>query len=579
MATRNVEIFRQREEMVPRCLTVRLPGVPLLGEFFAFGSGWIAAQMVKIMEMAIANPIPVVSFAKAALGIAPARSVITKVSQPRIFDLLAKNVPAGTFEVKIPGVFDIIKIGIAPVLTPAVFTAQVRLDSANSGIEAIVDTFDSFDEFKKAEAEALAAGFQRDNQLDRLLLERDRAATQMKFARLDAEREERKLQIEQIDKSPTPESSRQKAAMLTSVDNVQDDIATLAAVMHIIQFLVGRRIPGIGQAALFADMLSLAQAGARVKPRNFRVAGKGKGAIKKEMKRVSNGKFGTQANRIETANRAGKLGIGMSDIVQGLQSLEQHSGYGLRLGPLFGAITDLYYGFLRGADITFSGPAWDPFNFSRIGCTRSPGLEDVATGASSVCHFAALRIWDYGSRLLECPDCLTDTSRRRVLWGLAYAMECLYPWLIGQDWESDLANFKDEPVVGVFPRDSRSEDVWDVFAPKGDWRSTHLTGDPDRVISREEWVQGGFSKLGDLLLENINLVKDSDERELLETALVGSTWSLLAGLNPAGVITETVLSSSTLEDLAAMDGDPGASQRLESLLSVSGVIAKSPEPS
>lgn len=553
----NVEIFRQREEMVPRCLTVRLPGVPLVGEFFAFGSGWIAGQMVDMMEKAIANPLPIVTFAKAALGIGVGKKVIDKVVPERIFDLLGKELPPGTFEVSIPGLFDIVKIGITPELTERAFSLQLQLENVNSGLG---------DPERKPFFE----------QLER---QRTRLLQQLAFERVDQERAERLAQIEQIEKSPAPESSRQRAAILTGVDNVQDDVATLAASMHLIQFLTGRAIPGIGQLALIADMIALSQAGLRVKPRNFRIAGKGKGAIKKEIKRVGEGKFGTQQNRIEQANRAGRLGIGMSDIIQGLQSLEQHTGYGLRLGPIFGALTDLYYGFLRGATVVFSGPAWDPFNMSRIGCTRSPGLEDIATGASSVCHFAALRIWDYGSRLLECPDCLTDLSRKRVLWGLAYAMECLYPWLMGQDWERDIENFMGEPVVGLFPRDLRSEEVWNTFAPADEWKSTHLTGDPDRNITPQEWVQQGSVRLGDLLLENINLVKDPGEREILETALVGSSWSLLAGLNPAGLIVEREFSPSIVEDLAAADGEPGASGRLESLLTASLPLEKGLKPS
>ena len=550
-------IITRREFLVPRCLTIRLPGVPLVGEFFAFGSAWIASQMVDIMETAIETRLSPIKIAKKALGIGQGEKAIDKGVPPRIFDLLGKGAPPGGFEVNIPGLFDIVKLGILAERTPEIDRLEIQVELFNRAIE--VSTKPEQQRLFIEQRDALT------RQLGRLVQVQE-----------EAEREEL---IEQIRLSPAPESSRQRAAILTSMDNVQDDVATLAASLHLIQFLVGRAFPVVGQIALVADVMALVQGGLRVKPRNFRIAGKGKGAVKKEIQRVGEGKYGTQANRIEQANRGGKLGIGMSDLIQGLQSLEQHTGYGLRLGPIFGAITDLYYGFLRGATVVFSGPLEDPFNLSRKGCTRSPGLSDIAANAEMQCHLSALRIWDYGSRLLECPDCLTDLSRKRVLWGLAYAMECLYPWLIGQDWERDIENFMGEPVMGVFPRDSRSEDVWDVFAPKGEWISTHLTGDPDRNITPQEWVQQGSVALGDRLLENINLIKDPTERQILENVLVGSSWSLLAGLNPLGRIVESELSPSILEDLAAMDGDPGASQRLEALIEANSPIENGLKPS
>lgn len=539
-----VPLIVQREETRPRCLTVRLPGIPVVGEFLASVSGWIAGQMVDIMENAASNPIPIIGFGKALVRITKQIAGLPKPSAPRIDDFAKPIVRKGNFQVVIPGLFDVVKLGVLASSSPDIERLEESLATINNDIEVEVDP----------DRRQTLFGF-RDLLVDNLGRLLDEAAE-----------EERIRRFISLKLSPAPQSSKQRAAILTAMDDVQDDVATLAATMHLIQFFGGRAIPGIGQVAFVADMLALGQAGLRVSPRNARLSRKGKGAIKKEVKRVAEGKFGTQSNRIEEANRAGKLGIGMSDVIQGLQSLENHTGYGLRLGPIFGALVDLYYGVLRGATVKFSGPSWDPFNMTRVGCTRSPGLDDIASGASSACHFVALRLWDRASRLLECPDCLTDLSRRQVLWGLAYAMECLYPWLVGEDWEGDLENFKDEPVLGVYPRDARSEDVWDKFAPKAEWTSTHLVGDPDRAVMMDEWVQEGSANLGKLLLENLNLIKDPIEREVLEGELVASSWSLLAGLNPNGMVMEHVLSPSVLEDIRAFDGQPAASQRLGALL-------------
>jgi len=523
-----------------------------VGEFFAFTSGWIAAEMVDIMEKAIENPLPVISFAKKAISIGQGEKVVEKAVPPRIFDLIGLPIPGEGFEVSIPGLTDIVKLGIAPIKTQEVNALERAIAQNNESIEAQVP------------------GPIRDG----LIKSRDQRLAILGGIRRRQEEAEREKQKEAIRLSPSPQSSKQRAAILTGIDNVQDDVATLAAVMHLISFLSGKALPGIGQLAFIADMLALGQAGLRITPRNARLATKGKGAIKKDIKRVAESKFGSQVNRIEEANRMGKLGIGMSDIIQGLQSLEQHTGYGLRLGPIFGAVQDLFYGFLRGATVTFAGPSWDPFNFTRVACTRSPTFDEIATGAGSVCHFAAVRIWDYGSRLLECSDCLTDLSRKRILWGLVYAMECLHPWLVGQDIEADMSNFIDQPVMGIFPRDARSEDAWNEFAPKEEWTSTHLTGDPDRVVMPRDWVRDGSVNLGAALLENIRLIEDPIEREVLENELVASSWSLMAGLNPFGRIAEQELSSSTLEDLRAFDGDPGASLRLEKLLAANAPIEK-----
>lgn len=539
-----VPLIVQREETRPRCLTVRLPGIPVVGEFLASVSGWIAGQMVDIMNNAASNPIPIIGFGKALTRIVKALAGLPKPDAPRIDDFAKPIVRVGNFQVVIPGLFDVVKLGVLVSTTPETDEIEESIKVLNDRLEVETDS----------------------RTVDKLVVQRNNLVKNFGTLLDAAAEEERIRRFISLKLSPAPQSSKQRAAILTAMDDVQDDVATLAATMHLIQFFGGRLIPGIGQVTFVADMLAIGQAGLRVSPRNARLARKGKGAIKKEIKRVAEGKFGTQANRFEQANRAGKLGIGMSDVIQGLQSLENHTGYGLRLGPIFGALVDLYYGVLRGATVKFAGPAWDPFNMTRVGCTRSPGLDDIASGASSACHFVALRLWDRASRLLECPDCLTDLSRRQVLWGLAYAMECLYPWLVGEDWEGDLENFKDEPVLGVYPRDARSEAVWNKFAPADEWTSTHLVGDPDRAVMMDEWVQEGSVNLGKMLLENINLVKDPIEREVLEGALVASSWSLLAGLNPGGMVVEHVLSSSVLEDIRAFDGQPAASQRLGALL-------------
>jgi hypothetical protein len=177
-------------------------------------------------------------------------------------------------------------------------------------------------------------------------------------------------QITDFQNSPTPEIAQHFADLATQVDNVQDALVVLSVLGRVATKVVGRAIPGVGAIATAADVLNAVNIfypplpGIHSLPS---VAGIRSAAgrltkyarsleHKREISLRSALGTGAYAQRLEETLKTGKIGFGWGEALQALQVTDSMYGFGLSLGPIFGALTDTMFGLLRGARFDVSGP-------------------------------------------------------------------------------------------------------------------------------------------------------------------------------------------------------------------------------
>ncbi len=172
--------------------------------------------------------------------------------------------------------------------------------------------------------------------------------------------------------SPVPDVVRDFAKIGQEIDNVQDALVTLSVLGRVATKISGRVIPGLGWIATAADILNvinvfyprgvreLAAGTMRASVRELR--GRHRYALSKEAKRqfslLSGSSGGTYMQRLRETERTGKIGFGWGEALQVAQTTDQLFGVGLSLGPVFGAIQDLIFAGLRGAEVDVTGPLY-----------------------------------------------------------------------------------------------------------------------------------------------------------------------------------------------------------------------------
>lgn len=183
--------------------------------------------------------------------------------------------------------------------------------------------------------------------------------------------------------SPVPGVVGDFARIGQEIDNVQDALVTLSVGGRVATKLAGRAIPGVGWVATAADVLNVLNAfypnnvagGVKAATRvaeSARGVG-GKYVLSKEAKRqmgvVFTGQGGTYRQRLAETLQTGKIGFGWGEGLQILQTTDQLFGVGLQLGPIFGAMTDTFFGALRGAEFDVTAPykaTFDPLEWTGI---------------------------------------------------------------------------------------------------------------------------------------------------------------------------------------------------------------------
>lgn len=261
--------------------------------------------------------------------------------------------------------------------------------------------------------------------------------------------------FDSIQRSPTPPSFRETAEILTALDDIQDEAATLATGLALVERVAGRAIPGVGQIALAADILDLV--GAVTRPGTL--AGLPGRRTKRTILDKARSSRGSYAGRVEEARRfreldaraSGRLGppldprgpaprdfrLGAGDILQGLQATDSLFGAGIQLGPILGFMQDAFWGVVRGATFQARGPLWDPLGFTEAGraaCFRSPSLESIHGSAYYYFANSALHLWSQAGRVFPWMDNLPEQALASTLVGMRLAENVLGPWLRKGAW-------------------------------------------------------------------------------------------------------------------------------------------------
>lgn len=325
----------------------------------------------------------------------------------------------------------------------------------------------------------------------------------------DRSRRERSLDyFDSLQQSPTPPSFREAAEILTALDDIQDEAATLTTALALVSRVAGRSIPGIGQIALAADVLDILGAVTRPGTLSSFPGLRGKRQILDKARSSRNsyaGRVEEQRRFLELDSRArGDLGprldpgrplprdfrLGWGDAVQALQATDSLFGTGVQLGPVVGFLQDAFWGVVRGATFQARGPLWDPLGFTEAGraaCFRSPTLDEVHPQAYYFLANTALHLWSQAGRVFPWLPFLPEQALASTLLGLRASENALGPWLRKGGWVGILGQMlQDNPTVpgGVESVDTRRIPVQSYLARTGPATTTALNTAISNVADR-----------------------------------------------------------------------------------------------
>ena len=320
---------------------------------------------------------------------------------------------------------------------------------------------------------------------------------------------------EAMERSPTPPALNEMGELLTTLDDLQDEAATLAVVLMIAEKLAGRAIPGIGWVATAADALNIIYAVASV--------GTGSSLPGKRSKRKAVDKAksssGGLAGRFEDLRRTGALKIGIGDLLQGLQASNSVFGTGIQLGGIFSFLQDVTWGAIRGAEVRGAGPIWDPLGFTEAGksaCYNSPTLEQIHPRAHFVMSNMALGVWSKAARVAPYIDIFGEPALASMLTGMRLSEQVLGPWLRSGAWVDPLKRLIEvKPYVGggVTEHDTR-----------------HLR--PDEWMGRTQPAARVAFKRA------LGNVEDRGRQGFYDTLASSIGWGLIADIEPNSRVVE-----------------------------------------
>jgi hypothetical protein len=318
---------------------------------------------------------------------------------------------------------------------------------------------------------------------------------------------------EAMERSPTPPNLQEIGVLLTALDDVQDEVATLAIVMKIAQKLAGRRIPGIGKVSTTAEALSAIYALSNVATGSGIPGKGGKRRLHEKGKHSKNGLRG----KWNQFKRVTKLKVGIGAILEGLQATDSMFGVGIQLGGIMGFLQDGFWGTVRGAEFQGRGPLWDPLGFTEYGrnaCYRSPSLDLIHPRAYFMMANTALSVWKKTARVMPYIDTLGENALASALTGMSMAEQVLGPWLRSGVWVDPLVRALEiNPVVagGVEAHDTRG-------------------------LRADEWLSRTVpaSRVG--MMRAIDNVRDRGRQSFYETLVASTGWGIMADLEPGAKV-------------------------------------------
>mgnify|MGYP003417196943 CR=1 FL=1 len=358
--------------------------------------------------------------------------------------------------------------------------------------------------------------------------------------------------MEELRRSPTPPSIREIGEILTTLDDLQDEAATLAVTLMIAEKLAGRAIPGVGWVATAADALNIIQALARPATGTGLPGKRGKRLTKDKARTVGNGyrarlektRRVDEFSRLATdeqlrlkpqieAPRAGfKFSIG--DALQALQATDSLFGFGLSLGPIVGFVEDAVWLGIRGGELRLKGPSQDPFDFNthvRESCTRSPKVGDVHPQAGVVLGMSALRTWSRAGRVMPYIDRLPEHALASVLVGMRMSEQVLGRWLRSGAWV--------EPVAAATGR---------LEIVRGGVEEFDL-----RNLPADEWVKRTSAANQVAIRRAIGNVSDRGRQAFYESLVSSIGWGLVGDLEPGARVLDQQLSGPVADAFNLLD--------------------------
>lgn len=318
---------------------------------------------------------------------------------------------------------------------------------------------------------------------------------------------------ESLQRSPTPLSIRETAELLTTLDDLQDEAATLSVGLRLVEWAAGRAIPGVGQVRLVADALNVAQTVGGLAT-GLRLPGKRSKRILTGKGKASSNGFGADSVEVR---RLGRVRGVVGTVLEGLQATESVFGTGIQIGSVMGFLNDAFWGAVRGAEFRFRGPVTDPFGFSEAGraaCYRSPTLDVIHPDAHRILSLEALRLWSKAGRVMPFIDILGEHALASVLVGMRLAEGLLGPWLRSGAWV--------EPLVRAVEIRER--------VPGG---SLELE---TRQLRADEWVRRTAPATVAATARAISAVRDRGRQSFYESLVSSIGWGLLGSLDPGAVV-------------------------------------------
>ncbi len=354
-------------------------------------------------------------------------------------------------------------------------------------------------------------------------------------------KEQRTEFVTRLKQSPTPPGMDDLGRILTSIDDVQDIMATTSVLLMVAEKTAGRAIPGAGWVATGADALNLLYQAVGLDPKGrLPVSTKGSSAplsrtlarwrqspAGKEHKRKLAAKaaatMGGQKARLEELRRSGSLRIGVGDVLQGLQATTTLFGTGIQLGAYVGYVQDAFWGLVRGANFELPGWAFDPVGVRKSeesACFRSPRLSEISGEAYTVLAYNSLAALSAAARLGPWVDSFTNEQLTAYLLGVRQAEVVLRPWLESGIW-----------VDFVGPM------VWTGTPPTGYAGALGLSED----CQRDHFEQASMLT-AEALTRALRQVKDPELSNFLSSVATSYTWGIWGSLEPDGILAGVDLS-------------------------------------
>ena len=206
-----------------------------------------------------------------------------------------------------------------------------------------------------------------------------------RLLQLTEEKQKKKLAYQRMLDSPSPEILRSRSSLMTSIDNAQDALGTLAVIGSIAKVVAPRAIAGfiggpVGWVITAAALMNMANKLLRTPALPMLKKRKAQSATKKNPRaKKAHSKL---AKKLKAAR------INRFSAIEALQTTDNLWGVGLCLGPIMGLGGDLASGAVRtllGQDVRVS---FSPPQFPEHEAVAANTMKDLACATSSMADWA-----------------------------------------------------------------------------------------------------------------------------------------------------------------------------------------------